>query len=151
MRLRVGIHTGAAAASRVGLVGAGVVRACRLVNSAPLRAALADNPRTDLALIVSQALYEDAICADEHELTAGDFVPVRVVIDEKGFTADAWVHVPDRVGGAEVDVAALVVALLGRQTRPAQANGVGSAGASANLASQNHRSGESTKSTAPLS
>jgi hypothetical protein len=153
MRLRVGIHTGVAAASRAGLVGAGVVRACRLVNSAPLRAALVDNPRADVALIVSQALYEDVICAEEHEFTAADFVPVRVVIGEKSFSADAWVHVPDRVYRPEVDLAGLVAALVDRHARPAPVNGVGNAGAgaSASLASQNHRNGDSAERTAPAS
>lgn len=156
VRVRVAMHTGAAAVGRPGLVGAGVVRACRLLDSPQLRAALAGNRRTDFALMVSQSLFEDVIGAEEHELTRADFAPARVVLDAKCFTADAWVHVADRLPADGGDLAGLLATLLvtgGLGPQATQAGVFGSAGAGSrvNVASQNHRVGDSTDSAVPAS
>jgi hypothetical protein len=150
LRLRVAMHTGAAAANGAGLVGAGVVRTCRLVNALASRAALENNPRSDLALTISQALFEDVICAEEHDLMPADFRPVRVVIDEKRFTADAWLHVADLTRSA-TDMSVVLAGPLARHAGSAQVSdfGIAGAGSSGNAASQNHRVAVSTDSMEP--
>lgn len=155
MRLRVAMHAGTGATSGAGLVGAGVVRACRLLDASALRSALAADPTTDIAMVVSQSLYEDVICAEMHELTGTDFRPVRIVNEQKAFAADAWLHVADR--GVRVGLVPLPGAQFGappdRHPRTDDIAGPGSAGADSrvNVASQNHRVGESSESIAPAS
>lgn len=151
MRVRVAIHTGSGAASRAGLVGAGVVRTCRLLDCTALHAALVAHSRADLAVLVSQALFEDVICAEEHELTGADFVPVRVVSVVKSFTADAWLYVPDP--GCGGDVTALDPARCDHHALPERTSGLGSAGAASrrNVASQNQRVGDSIDRAASVS
>lgn len=93
LRLRVAMHTGAAAVTPGGIVGGGFVRTTRLLDCAEVRGALAAHPSSDLVLIVSQSLFEDVVSAEEHELVREDFSAVRVERPDKAFTADAAVHV----------------------------------------------------------
>lgn len=138
MRVRVAMHTGAAAAGRPGLVGTGVVRTCRLLDAEQLRAALAAQPESDVALIVSQALFEDVVWAERHELTRADFQPVRIMIEPKSFTADAWIHVaisslvaaPTPLPLGAMDLLAMAVLMARRPVCAAQVAQCGAAASS---------------------
>ncbi|MGE3288178.1 MAG: hypothetical protein AB7J32_19050 [Pseudonocardia sp.] len=149
MRVRVAMHTGAAGIGRPGLVDTGVVRTCRLLDAQPLRAALIEHPDSDVALIVSQSLFEDVIWAERHELARDDFRPVRIVLDHKSFVADAWMHVAASstaapVAGDEARLLAVALLMAGWRSggdHPAATSSCGSAGAGSNgsCTSQNHR------------
>jgi len=100
LRLRVAIHQGITHLGENGFAGGAVVKACRLLDAPPLKAALKQHPDVDLVLIVSDQIYEDVIAPNFRSLRAESFREVRVTIPEKGFTADAWIHVPaGRRGG----------------------------------------------------
>lgn len=94
MRLRAAIGQGIVHNADTGYAGDAVITACRLLDSAELRAALAGNPDRDLALIVPDDLFRDLVAQDYPGLPARDFRAVRVVMETKGFEADAWISVP---------------------------------------------------------
>jgi hypothetical protein len=63
-----------------------------LVDSAVLRAALAEAPEADLALLVSVPVFDDTIASLATGLRPGDFRRVRIEEGEHG--DDAWLWVP---------------------------------------------------------
>lgn len=101
-RLRLAAHAGHAEIGANGFVGHAVVRACRMVDSSALRRALADHPDAGLAVMVSETLYEDAVCREGGGLRATDFRAVEVAELGKGFVTRGFVHVP-RTGAVAVD------------------------------------------------
>lgn len=112
-RLRVAAHVGHVEAGANGFVGHAVVRTCRMVGSAPLRRCLDEHPGANLALMVSEPVWEDVVAPEVHALRAADFRPVDVRDPAKAFTARAWVHVPgvagSRTGPGRTSVAGLSV------------------------------------------
>ncbi|GAB2821648.1 hypothetical protein GCM10022221_19620 [Actinocorallia aurea] len=86
-RLRVAVHCGIAWIGDNGFVGRAVVKTCRMLDSAPLRTALRDDPGTRLALMVSDSFYDDVIRGDPPGLAASRFTPARI---GGPFDADAW-------------------------------------------------------------
>jgi tetratricopeptide (TPR) repeat protein len=101
VRLRMAMGSGLAFRGQNGFAGRVVIEACRLLDSEPVRRALNDYPHTDLAVIVSDDLYQDVIVNDFRDLRADDFWQVKAVLPGKGFSADAWVFVADRSDGPE--------------------------------------------------
>ncbi|MFC9331369.1 hypothetical protein [Kitasatospora sp. NPDC057015] len=93
LRLRAALHQGVVHESAGGFVGRAVVRAFRLLDSAELRAVLRDQPRCELALIVSGQLFEDVLEHGYRGLDPQGFRQVRVEAPEKGFSGEGWVHV----------------------------------------------------------
>jgi hypothetical protein len=71
-----------------GFTGQLVVDLHRLVDSEVLRDAARDNPDTDLAVLVSEALHDDLVRPGH--LDPADFTPVTVTAQE--FTAPAWLR-----------------------------------------------------------
>lgn len=95
LRLRVAAHVGHVEAGANGFVGLAVVRTCRMLDSAPLRAALDEHPAAHLALMVSEPVLEDVVSRELHLLRAADFRAVDVREPAKSFVSRAWIHVPD--------------------------------------------------------
>ncbi|MDT3445200.1 toll/interleukin-1 receptor domain-containing protein [Pseudofrankia sp. BMG5.37] len=95
MRLRLAMHQGQAARHRTGWVGPAVIVGARLVDSAPIRDELKDNPAANLALIVSSALFDDVVRERFLGLEPASFreVPVKL----KSFTGTAWLTLPGYV------------------------------------------------------
>ncbi|MDT3398120.1 hypothetical protein RKE29_15970 [Streptomyces sp. B1866] len=93
LRLRVALHAGEVAWDGKGWVGTDLNVACRLVDLAPLRAALAAGRRSGLALSVSDQWYRSVIRHGYPEVDRPSFRPVR--FDAKEIVNEtAWVRVP---------------------------------------------------------
>jgi len=92
LRLRVAVHQGIVHEGANGFVSRAVVRTCRLVDSPPLRLAMTNLPACELALAVSDQLYEDVLGHGYRGLDPEKFLRYRVEMPEKGFSADAWVY-----------------------------------------------------------
>ncbi|MFI6822966.1 hypothetical protein ACIBJE_18705 [Micromonospora sp. NPDC050187] len=92
VRLRVAIAEGAAYPGANGYAGQGVVAVARLLNSTPLRRALAAAPQANLALALSDGVFQALVLGDHTSYVEGDFHRAQVV--EKEYRASAWVRVP---------------------------------------------------------
>ncbi|MFY1652189.1 hypothetical protein ACN27J_15005 [Solwaraspora sp. WMMB762] len=93
IRLRTAICQGVVADSSNGWVGQAVVAAARLINSAQVRAALAERSQVDLALAVPDDLYEDVVRQHHPGLQPGQFR--QIVVKEKNYSSLAWLHSPE--------------------------------------------------------
>jgi hypothetical protein len=96
LRLRLALHHGVAYPGANGMPGQAVVLMSRLLNSRPIHEALDAVPEANLAVIISQRIYEDVVVQEHTSLTAKDFRRVKVV--EKELDTEAWLRVP----GADV-------------------------------------------------
>lgn len=94
IRIRVALHRGHVAPGPNGWLGNSTIAVHRLLDSVPLRAALAENPAADFALVVSSALYVDVIAHHYGRLAPESFRQVSIDIPEKDFAEKAWIHVP---------------------------------------------------------
>jgi hypothetical protein len=92
IRLRLAIHYGPVAPAANGFAGSAPVTVGRLLDSRPLRRALAVDEDRYLALMLSRQVFEDTVAADHTSLRTGDFLPVRVRVKE--FDDTAWLRVP---------------------------------------------------------
>lgn len=90
LRLRLAMHCGEAHMDGTGFAGNAPIVASRLLEAAPLRAALNAVPRAHLALILSQPMFEAV--NGYRDIRASDFKRVRVRV--KTFEQDAWLSVP---------------------------------------------------------
>ncbi|GAA2432522.1 hypothetical protein GCM10010191_53200 [Actinomadura vinacea] len=99
IRLRFALTSGMVSPGPAGFNGAAVVECFRLLDSPPAKAALEDHPHAELAVIVSDHLYQDVIRNGFRDLRPEDFWPVRSTLPDKGFAANAWLYVSDRTGG----------------------------------------------------
>lgn len=99
IRLRLALTAGSVSDGETGFSGQAIIECFRLLDSAPVRTALEDYPNADLAMIVSDHLYQDVIRHDFGSLRSEDFWPARSVV--KDFFGDAWVCVSDRTAGPE--------------------------------------------------
>jgi hypothetical protein len=94
LRLRVALAQGVVQAAATGYVGKSIVDACRLVDSAALRDALARAPDRDLAVAFTDDLFRDVVIHGFGGLVGSDFRRVDVVEASKGFATAAWVSEP---------------------------------------------------------
>ncbi|MFC5216881.1 hypothetical protein [Streptomyces coerulescens] len=94
LRMRAGLGQGAISRADRGYLGDCVVLVNRLIDSAPVRDALAADTESDLALAVSDGIYRDVILPQALGLSAAEFRRIDVVLQEKDFAARAWLHVP---------------------------------------------------------
>ena len=78
LRLRVALHHGTLTPGPFGPAGDAPIVVSRLLNAKPLRRVLADQQHRDVALIVSQTLYQDVVRTGFCSLDPQDFQPVRV-------------------------------------------------------------------------
>lgn len=90
-RLRLALHHGSIVPTGHSHTGTNVVLVCRLLDSAPLRTALAHSP-TDLAVIVSEFIYDNFVRHGHRGIDPAAYHPVTVRV--KRTDAKAWVHLP---------------------------------------------------------
>ncbi|MGY3516479.1 hypothetical protein ACVMYR_09220 [Micromonospora sp. PTRAS2] len=94
IRLRIGVHEGLVHLDGGnGFPGEAVVTVCRLVDSPQLKAALRRFPDAQVALIVSDRLYQDVV-RHYGDLRPEHFLRVTASLPEKSFDAVAWIHLP---------------------------------------------------------
>ncbi|MFW6642395.1 hypothetical protein ACOALZ_20420 [Nocardiopsis algeriensis] len=94
LRVRLAAHEGIVYTADNGFAGEAVVTVSRLCNAEQAKQALADNPRADLVLIVSERIYNDVVSQNIHGLLAEEFAEVEVRDRGKNFSARAWVSLP---------------------------------------------------------
>ncbi|UYQ63754.1 hypothetical protein [Streptomyces peucetius] len=93
LRLRVALHQGDVAGDGRGWAGEELNTACRLVDIAPLRTALASGTRAGLALAVSADWHRQIVRHDDPSVASETFR--RVPFDAKEIQgASAWIRVP---------------------------------------------------------
>jgi predicted ATPase len=91
IRLRVALHAGEVTSDDHGIVGSSIVHVSRLLDSGPVRQAVA-SPGAELALIVSDHLYQDVLRHAPGSVVPTDFHQVQVCVKET--RRPAWVRVP---------------------------------------------------------
>lgn len=101
MRLRVALHNGEVLLDGNGLAGESVVALMRLVDADQLRQALITAP-DDLAVIVSDRMYHDAVVQGHRGMNPAEYREVRVAL--KGFSQPAWIRVPGLSADTDVPV-----------------------------------------------
>jgi hypothetical protein len=92
MRLRVAVQSGFVVDDGNGWVGSAIVKAARLVDADPLRAALRNHPDAHITLIVSDEFYRDVVAQGYASIDAAAFQEVSVQVKEMDTTA--WIHTP---------------------------------------------------------
>lgn len=98
LRIRVAMHHGTLTPGPFGPAGDAPIVVSRLLDARPLRRLLADERDRDLALIVSQSLYQDVVRTGFCSLDPAEFQPVRV--NAKGILYHGFVRRPEAVPAA---------------------------------------------------
>ncbi len=88
LRLRLSLAVGPVGVAAIGLSGNTIVEVVRLVESDPIRRAMIENPEADLAVLVSDQLYEYVIGEGHLGLEANRFT--RVEVQVKKYNRPAW-------------------------------------------------------------
>jgi len=96
LRVRVAIDRGLVTPSVNGWVGRSTIAVHRLLDSPPLRAALAAERHHDHALIVSDTVYQDVVRHGYGGIDSDEFVETVVELPHKNFTERAWLRSPSR-------------------------------------------------------
>jgi hypothetical protein len=91
IRLRMAVHFGTAMSADNGYAGQGVVAVSRLVDSPPIKEALAAAPQACLAVILSRQIFDDVVRQGHVSALVTDFAKVSVRVKE--FQDEAWVKV----------------------------------------------------------
>lgn len=94
MRLRVAMNIGTVTDGALGGGGEAFIGLSRLLDSGPVRAALASRPEANLALILSDEVYKKVVLSELGGLRAKQFRGVTVDLPAKGFHQPAYIHVP---------------------------------------------------------
>ena len=94
IRLRMAIGVGLVERNAAGFGGPMIVDMTRLVDSAPLRAALTSYPTAELAVAISDQVHATVIRPGYPGIPAAQFSPVNVVAKE--FAGPAWIWVSAR-------------------------------------------------------
>jgi hypothetical protein len=94
IRLRMAVGVGLVERNRAGFGGPMIVDINRLVNSAPLRAALSSYPAADLAVAISDPVHDTVIRPGYPGIPGTQFS--RVDVFAKEFAAPAWIWVSAR-------------------------------------------------------
>lgn len=87
IRLRVSLHAGEVLRDASGWVGTDVNFACRLVNGEPVYQLLRADADADVALIVSDLIYQGVVRHGYREVDPAGFTAVRVLAKEVDVTA----------------------------------------------------------------
>jgi hypothetical protein len=88
IRLRLSVAAGPFAAAAIGFTGATIIEMGRLLDSAVLRRAVAEQPGADLVALVSDRLHADVVGEGYPGLDADQFEPRLVEV--KSFRRQAW-------------------------------------------------------------
>ncbi|WP_229074279.1 hypothetical protein [Actinoplanes sp. DH11] len=94
MRLRMALHQGNCHRKDDRWVGAAINTAARLVDAAPLRAALTAAPDAAMSFIVSDEIYQGVVRHGYRGMEPQEFAPVDLEVKE--LRERAWVQVPGR-------------------------------------------------------
>ncbi|GGQ48201.1 hypothetical protein [Couchioplanes azureus] len=94
LRLRAALAEGIIATGANGYVGEAVIEACRVVDSPQMRAALVDDDSIDLALAVTDELFQAVVRPGDSTLDGADFTATAVAVPGKNFRSSAWLHTP---------------------------------------------------------
>ncbi|GAA2304954.1 hypothetical protein GCM10009853_072510 [Glycomyces scopariae] len=97
LRLRLSLAIGPVGVAAIGLSGSTIVEVTRLVESEPIRRAIIENPRADLAVLVSDQLYEYVVGEGHPGLEAYRFERVEARV--KSYNRTAWLWVSE-LGGS---------------------------------------------------
>ena len=100
MRLRLSVDCGHVEMTRTALAGGVISSAHRLLDSAPVRRILEDDPAVNLAVILSDRVRTDYVVAGHTALTDRDLRQVKVQV--KDYDATAWVWSPEGAHGGTV-------------------------------------------------
>ncbi|MEV2250725.1 hypothetical protein AB0I94_09135 [Streptomyces sp. NPDC050147] len=103
VRLRMAVDTGMVATAALGHAGPAPVAVARYVNAPQLKAVLATLTAADLAVIVSDRLYQDIVRSGRRGLDPTQYVRAHVRVKE--FGGYGWIRVP---GHAPDDVRSAV-------------------------------------------
>ncbi|WAP55060.1 hypothetical protein [Streptomyces sp. S465] len=93
MRLRLAVDIGVARTAALGHSGPAPIAVARYLNAPPLKSVLSGTRTTDLAVIVSDRLYQDVVQHHSHGLDPDQYVKVHVQHDE--FAAYGWIQIPE--------------------------------------------------------
>lgn len=96
VRLRMAVGSGLVGDGATGFSGPLVVNISRLVDSEPLRQAVADNPGSDLVVLVLDALHRDVVVPGYLPARVAEFQLVDVAMKE--FVERAWLWVSRPAG-----------------------------------------------------
>lgn len=96
LRLRVAMAFGTAYPAANGYAGQAVVEASRLLSCRPLKLLLDRRPEVDLALILSQRVFDETVRQGHTSYSVSEFREVQV--QEKEYVSSAWI----RVAGIDV-------------------------------------------------
>ncbi|GAB3108832.1 hypothetical protein GCM10027160_07250 [Streptomyces calidiresistens] len=99
VRLRMAVDTGVVADAALGHAGPAPVAVARYVNAPQLKAVLATLTVADLAVMVSDRLYQDVVRAGWPDLDPAQYTQVHVRVKE--FGGYGWIRVP---GHAPCDI-----------------------------------------------
>lgn len=133
IRLRISMGQGAIQVGATGFVAPAVVTMCRLLDSDELRDALTAKPASEAVLIVTADLYQDVVGQGYGGLPAQGFSRIVISKPGKGFSAEAWIQVPEPQPLLATVPAYPETDELGRKQR-ASTGGLLSLGAAATLA-----------------
>ncbi|MFI2203529.1 hypothetical protein ACH47Z_22670 [Streptomyces sp. NPDC020192] len=92
VRLRLAVDAGVVSDAALGHAGPAPVAVARYLDAPQLKAVLAALTTTDLAVIVSDRLYQDVVRLGQNGLDPGRYVKVHV--QAKEFAGYGWIHVP---------------------------------------------------------
>lgn len=114
MRLRVALHAGEIHPDDHGYASAAIILAFRLINSTPLRNALACSPGV-LALVVSSWFFDEVVrhCAGAHSASYR-----RLPVEVKETNTTAWIYLPDLPVAIEAPGGYLPVSRRSVEDRP---------------------------------
>ncbi|MHC3816819.1 hypothetical protein [Streptomyces sp. CB02488] len=105
IRLRMAVDSGVVADAALGHAGPAPVAVARYVNAPQLRAVLATLTTADLAVMVSDRLYQDVVRSGRRDLDPAQYVRAHVRVKE--FGGYGWIRVPghalDDVGSAATE------------------------------------------------
>lgn len=93
MRVRMALHRGLVKAAPLGWVGTAAIAVHRILDSAPLRDALAARPATDFVLGLPDVLFQDVVAHATQPPLPADFVPVLIELPAKNFVEHGWLYV----------------------------------------------------------
>ncbi|MFE3941172.1 hypothetical protein ACFXPV_04715 [Streptomyces sp. NPDC059118] len=95
MRLRLAIDFGVARTAALGYSGPAPISVARYLNAPQLKRVLEALNSTDLALIVSDRLYQDVVRLRGEGQSLDPSRYVRVHVEQKEFSGYGWIHVPE--------------------------------------------------------
>lgn len=93
LRLRIALHRGLLQSGVNGWVGNSAVAVRRLLDSLPLRTALAECPNASFGLVVSDTIYRDVIARGYLGLSGESFRETTIKIPGKRFIERAWIYI----------------------------------------------------------